>query len=57
MAQTEMADYVFVEPPDDSAYADPFTWERVDIEIVDEAERVFHFEPDEYLNVWTDRED
>lgn len=56
MAQTEMPD-VWVDTPDDVSYQSAYTWEPVDVEVVDEPERVFHFDKDEHLNVLMDRED
>jgi hypothetical protein len=38
LPRMSMADFVFVEPPDDSAYADAFTWERVAVRIVEDQE-------------------
>jgi hypothetical protein len=38
LPRMSMADYVFVEPPDDSTYPDAFIWERVAVRIVEDHE-------------------
>jgi len=41
------------EAAEDEWYAD---WEPITVEVTDEKERVFHFDEDEHLNVWVDRD-